>query len=58
MGHTLIVAYSGGKDSDVLLALAIKSGVTFAVQHNHTTADALQTVYHIREVFKRLTERR
>ncbi|MDR2044881.1 MAG: DNA cytosine methyltransferase [Clostridium sp.] len=56
MGKTLIVAYSGGKDSDVLLDLAIKSGVPFEVQHNHTTADAPQTVYHIRGVFKRLTE--
>jgi phosphoadenosine phosphosulfate reductase len=55
MGKTLIVAYSGGKDSDVLLHLAIKSGVPFEVQHNHTTADAPQTVYHIREVFERLT---
>ena len=44
------------KDSDVLLDLAIKSGVPFEAQHNHTTVDAPPTVYHIREVFKRLTE--
>ena len=56
MGRKLIVAYSGGKDSDVLLALAIKSGVPFEAQHNHTTVDAPQTVYHIREVFQCLTE--
>jgi phosphoadenosine phosphosulfate reductase len=54
MGNNLILAYSGGKDSDVLLDIAIKSGVKFDVQHNHTTADAPQTVYHIREVFARL----
>jgi phosphoadenosine phosphosulfate reductase len=56
MSKTLVVAYSGGKDSDVLLDLAIKSGVPFEAQHNHTTAAAPQTVYHIREVFKRLNE--
>ena len=41
-------------DSDVLLDLAIKSGVPCLVQHNHTTVDAPETVYHIRNVFKRL----
>jgi phosphoadenosine phosphosulfate reductase len=53
-GNTLVVAYSGGKDSDVLLDLAKRSGVPFAVEHNLTTADAPQTVYRIREVFARL----
>jgi len=54
---TLVVAYSGGKDSDILLHLAFKSDVPFTVEHNHTTADAPQTVYHIREVFRQLTAR-
>ena len=54
MGNMLICAYSGGKDSDVLLDLAIKSGVPFVAQHNHTTVDAPETVYHIREVFANL----
>ena len=54
MGNELVLAYSGGKDSDLLLDLAIKSGVPFTVQHNHTTVDAPETVYHIRNVFKRL----
>jgi 3'-phosphoadenosine 5'-phosphosulfate sulfotransferase (PAPS reductase)/FAD synthetase len=56
MGNDLVVAYSGGKDSDVLLDLAIKSGVRFTAQHNHTTVDAPETVYHIRATFARLRE--
>jgi len=53
-GEPLIIAYSGGKDSDVCLSLAKAAGIPYEVQHNHTTADAPETVYHIREVFKRL----
>lgn len=53
----LIISYSGGKDSDVLLQLAIESGIKFEVQNSHTTVDAPQTVYHIREVFKSLEEK-
>ncbi len=50
----LIICYSGGKDSDVLLQLALNSGIDFEVLHNHTTVDAPETVYHIRDTFKRL----
>jgi phosphoadenosine phosphosulfate reductase len=50
----LVCAYSGGKDSDVLLDLCKKSGVPFRAEHNHTTIDAPETVYHIREVFSKL----
>ncbi len=50
----LICTYSGGKDSDVMLELFRRSGIPFEVHHSHTTADAPQTVYHIREVFKEL----
>jgi len=50
----LICTYSGGKDSDVMLELFKRSGITFEVHNSHTTADAPQTVYHIREVFKEL----
>jgi phosphoadenosine phosphosulfate reductase len=50
----LIVTYSGGKDSEVLLKLARRAGIDFEVQHNHTTADAPETVRHVRETFKRL----
>ena len=48
----LIICYSGGKDSDTLLQLAINSGIDFEVLHNHTTIDAPETVYHIRNTFK------
>ena len=50
----LMLCYSGGKDSDIILNLAIKSGIDFEVQHSHTTADAPETVYHIRDKFKEL----
>jgi phosphoadenosine phosphosulfate reductase len=47
------LGYSGGKDSDVILHLARKSGVEFTAVHNHTTVDAPETVYYIREKVKR-----
>lgn len=49
----LIITYSGGKDSDVLLHLArttLKPD-EFEVLNSHTSVDAPETVYHIREVF-------
>lgn len=52
----LICAYSGGKDSDVMLELFIRSGIPFEVHNNHTTADAPETVRHIRKKFQRLEE--
>ena len=54
----LILAYSGGKDSDVLLHLALSclKPNEFEVINSHTTVDAPETVYHIRKVFKRLNE--
>ena len=51
-GKPLVCTYSGGKDSDVMLELFKRSGITFELHHNHTTADAPETVYHIRKVFK------
>lgn len=53
----LLIAYSGGKDSDVLLRLAEKSGIPFEVLHSLTTADAPETVYHVRGTFRRLEEK-
>lgn len=53
----IVVTYSGGKDSDVLLEVALASGEPFEVHNNHTTADAPQTVYHIREKFRKLDEK-
>lgn len=51
-GQPLVVTISGGKDSDVTLELARRSGIPFDVQHSHTTADAPQTVQHVREEFR------
>lgn len=50
----LVCTYSGGKDSDVMLELFRRSGIPFEVHHSHTTVDAPQTVYHVRDVFKKL----
>ena len=52
----LVVTYSGGKDSDVLLDLALKSGIEFEVSHSVTTVDAPQTNKHINKVFEKLRE--
>lgn len=51
-----VVGYSGGKDSDVLVDLFLRSGVKFVVTHNHTTIDAPDTVYYIRRKFAKLSE--
>ena len=53
-GKPLVCTYSGGKDSDVMLELFKRSGVPFEVHNSHTTADAPQTVYHIRKKFREL----
>ena len=50
----LVCTYSGGKDSDVLLTLFMRSGVPFEVLNNHTTVDAPQTFYHTKDKFKDL----
>lgn len=52
----LIVTTSGGKDSSVCVALAQRAGIDFELMHNHTTADAPETVRFIRAEFKRLEE--
>lgn len=44
------VAYSGGKDSLVIAYLCVLAGVKFALHNNHTTLDAPELVYHIRNM--------
>lgn len=56
-GKPLIITTSGGKDSDVCLALAQAAGIRYEVQHNHTTADAPETIYHVRGTFRRLEDK-
>lgn len=43
------LAYSGGKDSDVILTLAKLAGVKYEAVHNLTTMDAPETIYHVRK---------
>lgn len=52
----MIICYSGGKDSDVLLHLCEKALplTDFEVQNSHTTVDAPETVYHIRNTVNRI----
>lgn len=42
------LCYSGGKDSDVILALAKLAGVKFEAVHNLTTVDAPETVRYVK----------
>ncbi len=55
-GSPLVVTDSGGKDSAICREIVRRSGIPYEVQHNLTTADAPQTIYYIRENFKRLEE--
>lgn len=52
----MIIGYSGGKDSDVLLHLCEKTLplTDFEVLNGHTTVDAPETVYHIRDTVNRI----
>lgn len=50
----LLLCYSGGKDSDALVELAGLAGIDFEVQYSRTTADAPETVQHVRKTFARL----
>lgn len=45
------VAISGGKDSDVIVKFCELSGVKYELWHQHTTADAPETVRYIRETY-------
>ena len=56
-GQPLIVTDSGGKDSAVCREIVRRSGEPFELHHNHTTADAPQTVYHVRQIFREYENR-
>lgn len=55
-GQPLIITDSGGKDSSVVKELALRSGIPFEIMHNHTTADAPETVRFIRQEAKRFED--
>lgn len=55
-GKPLIVTTSGGKDSSVCVELARRAGIDFELMHNHTTADAPETVRFLHSEFKRLED--
>lgn len=55
-GQPLVVTDSGGKDSSVCKELALRAGIPFEIQHNHTTADAPETVRFVRQEAKRFEE--
>ena len=43
------IAYSGGKDSDVILDLVRQSSVRYDAHHSLTTADPPELVWHVKE---------
>lgn len=43
------LCYSGGKDSDVLLHVAIEAGVKFSANYNITTVDPPEVLRHIKQ---------
>lgn len=55
-GLPLVVTDSGGKDSQVCKELAIRAGIPFEIIHNHTTADAPETVRFVRSEAKRFED--
>ena len=55
-GQPLVITDSGGKDSSVCKELAIRAGIPFEVMHNHTTADAPETVRFVRQEAKRFED--
>jgi phosphoadenosine phosphosulfate reductase len=48
-GSVVEVAYSGGKDSDVILELARMSGIKYRAIYKNTTIDPPFTIKHVRE---------
>ena len=56
-GKPLTVCYSGGKDSQVLVSLALRSDIPFIAKHNLTTVDAPETVLTVRRTFSELEDK-
>lgn len=54
----LLLAYSGGKDSDVMLHLAQKAGVSFTPFYKNTTIDPPYTIWHVKEVGAKIIQPR
>ena len=48
-GEPLEVAYSGGKDSDVILELARMSGIEYRAIYKNTTIDPPGTIQHVKD---------
>ena len=48
-GEVVEVAYSGGKDSDVLLHLVRASGIKYVARYKSTTIDPPGTIKHVQE---------
>ena len=55
-GLPLVITDSGGKDSSVCKELALRAGIPFEIMHNHTTADAPETVRFVRQEARRFEE--
>ena len=55
-GLPLVITDSGGKDSSVCKELALRAGIPFEIMHNHTTADAPETVRFVRSESKRFED--
>lgn len=55
-GLPLVITDSGGKDSSVCKELALRAGIPFQIMHNHTTADAPETVRFVRSEAKRFED--
>ncbi len=51
------VAYSGGKDSDVIVNLVRQSGVKYTAHHHLTTCDPPEVVWHVKKQVDVIIER-
>lgn len=49
-GNVIELAYSGGKDSDVILQLAKESGIPFRAIYKNTTIDPPGTIKHVEQM--------